>query len=686
MRPESRPPGMSARHWLYVIALTIFAFAIYVRVFTYNTFGPETPLFFVWNDKAPFRQMLRNYTYLSSMWYRPSSFSVPYWILEQFFSWHNLFAWKMGHFMTALAAAYAVYWLVVRPLGASRIAGLLSAAYFVAQPSMYSAVMEAAGFDFVHILLTVICTGVYLLAVKATGRRSLLLTCVSWLFFLIAVTAKEAALATPGFLAIVSAITLWLDPHRSSRMLRLRREVLRLLPFFALLVVYYFAHVVRIPQANFGAAGQYRDTANLAAILANCRKFPLWIMHIYAWSDQTLQIKMYQSTFWNNLAGIGALVLVFAQWRRIVREKPAFRPVLLMMLAWTAVFLLLPVYSGGYLWHINLAVVGYSVIFGIAVARFFASVEHTAVRRAVVSGFFVMWLLLNVADLRIELEAGSHATGYRINHSLIEHPPVQSSALGQSPLIYVEDRLGMGPWWYGCFGNLFKFAYLRHDLEEVVVPLMPSVSREARNKWLANGNAFFFRYDDNYNWHDASAEFRTAIMDRGALQAGEACGTGLRYNGKWPVRVAAGRSNRIESAGNVWNADSDYDGGKTYSTVKPVAGTATPELYQSERFNEGPFEYRLCVPNGVYTVKLKFAEIWFDSAGKRIFDVALNGTKVLMRFDVAAEAKGASRAIDREFRTTVGDGRLVIQFLPVVSNPKVSAIEVAPVPAEGTQN
>jgi hypothetical protein len=669
---------MPARHWLYVVSLTISAFLLYVRIFTYNTFGPETPLFFVWNDQAPFRQMLRNYTYLSSMWYRPTAFSVPYWIVEQLFSWHNLFAWKLAHFLTALAAAYAVYWLIVRSLGGSRMAGLLGAAYFIAQPSMYSAAMEAAGFDFLHILLTVLCAGFYILSARATGRRRVLLTFTSWLLFLIAVTAKEAALATPGFLLIVSALTLWPDPDGSSKGLRVRREVLHLLPFFAVLAVYYLAHVARIPPANFTASGQYRDTANPSAILANCRKFPLWIVRIYAWSDQTLQIKMYQSTIWNNLAGIGALVLVFWQWRRIVRGKPVFRRVLLLMLAWTAVYLVLPIYSGGYLWHINLAVVGYSVLFGMAVGEFFASVERPGLRRTVVLMFFLTWLFLSSEDLKIELEAGSHATGYRINHSLIDRPPVAAAALGKAPLIYIEDRLGMGPWWYGCFGNLFKFVYLRHDLDEVIVPLMPSVSREARNKWLANGNAFFFRYDDNYDWHDASAEFRAAILNRGGLQAGEACGTGLPYGGRWPIRVAAGRPGRIEAAGTLWEADSDYDGGKTYSTVKPVAGTLTPELYQSERFSEGPFGYRFCVPNGVYTVKLKFAEIWFDASGKRIFDVALNGTKVLLRFDIAAAANGASRAIDREFRTTVGDGRVVIQFLPVVSNPKVSAIEISP--------
>jgi hypothetical protein len=530
----------------------------------------------------------------------------------------------------------------------------------------------------VHIVLTVLSVGFFILGVRAKGRRSLLLTAVSWFLFLVAVTAKEPALATPGYLLIASALMAWLEPGGDSWRRRMRREVLRLLPFFAVLPAYYFFHLAKIPPASFQGDSQYRNAVNWPVILANCRRFPLWIVRIYAWTDPTLQTRMYQSSILNNLVGAGTLLVVFVQWMRILRrEKGGASLCLLLMLAWTGAYLLLPIYSGGYLWHINVAVVGYSVLFGIAIASLTVSLSSVTLRRTVAVALLGGGLLLSRENLRTELYEGSHATGYRINHSLLEHPPVPPAALGKAPLIYIEDRLGIGPWWYGCFGLLFKYAYLRHDLEEVIVPPMSHVSSQDRNKWLAHRNAFFFRYDGEFNWHDASAEFRAGNLGH-ALQAGQACGDGLPRSGQWPVRVAAGRFTPLYRAGDVWGADANYDGGKTYAAIKGVAGTAIPELYQSERFNEGPFEYRFCVPNGEYIVKLRFAEIWFTSAGERIFHVSVNGARVLTRFDIVREANGAGRAIDKTFRTKVDDGRIVIQFLPVVSNPKINAIEITP--------
>ncbi len=57
-----------------------------------------------------------------------------------------------------------------------------------------------------------------------------------------------------------------------------------------------------------------------------------------------------------------------------------------------------------------------------------------------------------------------------------------------------------------------------------------------------------------------------------------------------------------------------------------VAGTGGA-VYQDQRF--GAFSYSFAVPNGSYRVRLKFAELYFNSANQRKFNVDLNGTRVL---------------------------------------------------------
>jgi hypothetical protein len=171
---------------------------------------------------------------------------------------------------------------------------------------------------------------------------------------------------------------------------------------------------------------------------------------------------------------------------------------------------------GGFLWHINLPVVGYSVLFGLAAARWFESVPSPLWRGTALAAFFLGCVALSRINLHTELYSGTHAIAFRINHSVLQKPPVEPKRLGKSPMIYIEDRLGIGGWWYGNYGILFNYVYLRHDLQEVVVPSLPLVSQELRNRWLAHPNAYFFRYDEQYDWHDASAEFRAAIQNTAA--------------------------------------------------------------------------------------------------------------------------------------------------------------------------
>ncbi len=144
------------------------------------------------------------------------------------------------------------------------------------------------------------------------------------------------------------------------------------------------------------------------------------------------------------------------------------------------------------------------------------------------------------------------------------------------------------------------------------------------------------------------------------------------------IRVNAGGPAYTDPQGKSWSADTGYAGGNGYTTASAIANTAAPALYQSERWNAGPFTYQFALPNGAYNVTLKFAEIFFTAAGKRVFNVSLNGAAVLSNFDVCAAAGGSFRAIDKTFVTNVTNGQLAIQFSPVVENPKVSAIEITP--------
>ena len=143
------------------------------------------------------------------------------------------------------------------------------------------------------------------------------------------------------------------------------------------------------------------------------------------------------------------------------------------------------------------------------------------------------------------------------------------------------------------------------------------------------------------------------------------------------VCISAGRTSPyVDPNGMVWGADYGSNGGVTYTTTKPIANTATPALYQTERDFWHPLQYQFNVPNGNYSVILKFAEIYFTQPGVRSFDIALNGQTVASNFDVVAQAGGAFTALDRQFQTTVTNGQMTILFTPVVNNPIINAIEI----------
>jgi hypothetical protein len=137
--------------------------------------------------------------------------------------------------------------------------------------------------------------------------------------------------------------------------------------------------------------------------------------------------------------------------------------------------------------------------------------------------------------------------------------------------------------------------------------------------------------------------------------------------------VNCGGGKYVGKNGIVYQADTGFIGGGTYSTPAAISGTEEGTLYQTERW--GNFAYGIAVPNGNYQVILKFAEIYNYSPGTRVFSVKIEGKEVITNLDLYSKV-GRYRAYDVEIRTAVTDGRLNIEFVPVVGNPKVSALIV----------
>lgn len=138
------------------------------------------------------------------------------------------------------------------------------------------------------------------------------------------------------------------------------------------------------------------------------------------------------------------------------------------------------------------------------------------------------------------------------------------------------------------------------------------------------------------------------------------------------LAINCGGLQYTDREGNVYRADRLYVGGSTYSTKALIDGTEDDPIYQSERF--GDFSYRVPLQNGNYSVTLKFAEIYYSWAGARIFDVQIQGIKVLKNVDLIALSGKKNKGYDVIFPAKVTNGLLTIDLLKIQDNAKINAI------------
>ncbi|UZO82526.1 malectin domain-containing carbohydrate-binding protein [Aquimarina sp. ERC-38] len=157
--------------------------------------------------------------------------------------------------------------------------------------------------------------------------------------------------------------------------------------------------------------------------------------------------------------------------------------------------------------------------------------------------------------------------------------------------------------------------------------------------------------------------------------------------GKPLLKINSG-GEKVTVSGTSFEADTYFEGkGKAFekSAINTIASTDDDLLYKTERRtlrNNESFSYKIPVSQGTYQVRLHFAEIYWGATGgaravggERVFDVSIEGKKVIDDLDIYGEV-GAMTALIKEFEANVSDGILDIDFTAEVDLPKLSALEL----------
>ena len=127
-----------------------------------------------------------------------------------------------------------------------------------------------------------------------------------------------------------------------------------------------------------------------------------------------------------------------------------------------------------------------------------------------------------------------------------------------------------------------------------------------------------------------------------------------------------------------------YNTGKTYRTFKTVKDAEHDDelaqpVYQTERWtHRKSLQFDIPVNRGEYLVRLLFAEVYFTTAGKRIFNVYIEDSLEWENVDLVSEAGGPYTALTMDTKKTVNDGVLSIRLDKVLQNPKLNGIIVLP--------
>jgi hypothetical protein len=149
------------------------------------------------------------------------------------------------------------------------------------------------------------------------------------------------------------------------------------------------------------------------------------------------------------------------------------------------------------------------------------------------------------------------------------------------------------------------------------------------------------------------------------------------------VRIDAGSATPwIDWNGFVWAADHAFQGGRALESAAAVA-QASPTLHDQPLYRTAragkSVAYVVPVTPGLYTVHLKFAELWQRESGRRPMRIEVNGRTIAASWDPATAAGQLNMAADLRIEDVCPDasGHIAVRITATGPNEAVlQALEI----------
>lgn len=137
----------------------------------------------------------------------------------------------------------------------------------------------------------------------------------------------------------------------------------------------------------------------------------------------------------------------------------------------------------------------------------------------------------------------------------------------------------------------------------------------------------------------------------------------------------------LDSTDNAWIEDSEFNGLYGHSggneqqlnRKKIIRNGKHDPMYYT--FLEGMDSYKIKAKNGNYNLTLYFIEPEDLDSGQRVFDVSVNGERMISALDLAQDA-GFCFGIEKTFPITVTDGMVTMDFKGISGKPILSGLNL----------